>query len=84
MKNFGYKTNKQGFSVGTGFEIYDDTKIGIGTSNYIEKISTNSNASARQKKQAGNYFDSFLNLNLDLIKEIKNFKPQKVLEVDTF
>ena len=29
LKNFGYKTNKQGFSVGTGFEIYDDTRIGM-------------------------------------------------------
>ena len=74
LKNFGYKTNKQGFSVGTGFEIYDDTKIGIGTSNYIEKISTNSNASARQKKQAGNYFDSFLNLNLDYDKRDQKFQ----------
>ena len=74
LKNFGYKTNKQGFSVGTGFEIYDDTKIGLGTSNYLEKISTNSNASARQKKQAGNYFDSFLNLNLDYDKRDQKFQ----------
>jgi len=74
LKNFGYKTNKQGFSVGTGFEIYDDTKIGLGTSNYLEKISTNSNASVRQKKQAGNYFDSFLNLNLDYDKRDQKFQ----------
>ena len=74
LKNFGYKTNKQGFSIGTGFEIYDDTKFGIGISNYLEKISTNSNASARQKKQSGNYFDSFLNLNLDLDKRDQKFQ----------
>ena len=74
LKNFGYKTNKQGFSVGTGFEIYDDTRIGIGTSNFLEKISTNSNASARQKKQAGNYFDSFLNLDLDFDKRDQKFQ----------
>ena len=74
LKNFGYKTNKQGFSLGTGFEIYDDTRIGMGTSNFLEKISTNSNASARQKKQAGNYFDSFLNLNLDFDKRDQKFQ----------
>ena len=74
LKNFGYKTNKQGFSVGTGFEIFDYTRLGLGTSNYLEKISTNSNASARQKKQAGNYFDSFLNLNLDYDKRNQKFQ----------
>ena len=51
LENFGYKTNKTGFTLGTGFEIYDDTRFNIGTSNYYEKISTNSNASTRQKKQ---------------------------------
>ena len=77
LKNFGYKTNKQGFSVGTGFEIYDDTRLGIGTSNYLEKITTNSNASARQKKQTGNYFDSFLNINLDLDKRNQKFQTSE-------
>ena len=74
LKNFGYKTNKQGFSVGTGFEIFDDTRVGIGTSNYLEKITTNSSASAMQKKQTGNYFDSFLKLNLDFDKRNQKFQ----------
>ena len=42
--------------------------------NYLEKITTNSSASARQKKQAGNYFDSFLNLNLDYDKRNQKFQ----------
>ena len=74
LKNFGYKTNKQGFSIGTGFEIYDDTKLGIGTSNYFEDITTNKNASTMQKKQAGNYFDSFINLNIDYDKRNQRFQ----------
>ena len=74
LKEFGYKTNKNGFALGTGFEIYDDTKFGIGTSNFIEKITTNSNASARQKKQEGNYWDTFLNLNLDYDKRNQKFQ----------
>ena len=74
LKNFGYKTNKNGFSIGTGFEIYDDTTLGLGTSNFLEKITTNSTASARQKAQAGNYFDSFINLNVDYDKRNQKFQ----------
>ena len=74
LENFGYKTNKTGFTLGTGFEIYDDTILNIGTSNYYEKISTNSNASVRQKKQEGNYWDTFLNFNLDYDKRNQKFQ----------
>ena len=77
LENFGYKTNKTGFSYGTGFEIYDDTKINLGNSNFYEKISTNSTASARQKKQEGNYWDSFLNLNLDYDKRNQKFQTSE-------
>jgi outer membrane protein insertion porin family len=57
---FGYKTNKTGFSVGTNFEFLNNLKLGIGNSNYYEKIQTDSTASARQKLQEGNYWDSFI------------------------
>ncbi len=66
LKDFGYKTNKTGFSFGTSFEFLDNFDIGLGNSNYYEKIDTDSNASARQKTQEGNYWDSFLNLDFDL------------------
>ena len=74
LKDFGYKTNKYGFNFGTAFEIFDDSRFGIGTSNYYEKISTNSSASARQKKQEGNYWDSFVNLNFDYDKRNQKFQ----------
>ena len=70
----GYKTNKQGFALGTSFEYLKDFNLGVGTSNYFEKIETNSTASARQKKQEGNYYDSFLNLNFDYDKRNKKFQ----------
>ena len=70
----GYKTNRQGFSIGTNFEYLDDFNLGIGTANYFEKIETNSSASARQKKQAGNYYDTFINLNFDYDKRNKKFQ----------
>ena len=73
----GYKTNKQGFSIGTNFEYLDSLNLGLGTSNYFEKIETNSTASARQKKQSGNYYDSFLNLNFDYDKRNKKFQTNE-------
>ncbi len=74
LTNFGYKTNKTGFSVGTYFEIYDDLNLGLGNSNYYEKIVTDSTASVRQKKQEGNYWDTFINLNLDYDKRNQKFQ----------
>ncbi|WP_440614441.1 outer membrane protein assembly factor BamA [Candidatus Pelagibacter sp. HIMB1748] len=74
LKSFGYKTNKYGFSVGTYFEYLDDLNLGIGTSNFYEKIDTNTTASARQKKQQGDYWDTFLNLNFDLDKRNQKFQ----------
>ncbi len=65
LKTFGYKTNRTGFSFGTSFEFLDKFDIGLGNSNYYEKIDTDSSASARQKTQKGNYWDSFLNLSFD-------------------
>jgi outer membrane protein insertion porin family len=40
-----------------------------------EKIETDSTASALQKKQEGNYWDSFLNLSFDYDKRNQKFKP---------
>ena len=74
LTDFGYKTNKYGFNFGTEFEFFDDTGFGLGTSNFYEKISTNSSASARQKKQAGNYWDSFVNLKFDYDKRNQKFQ----------
>ncbi len=65
LKNFGYKTNKNGFTVGTNFEYLRNFKIGVGNSHYYEKIDTDSTASTRQQAQEGNYWDSFLNLRFD-------------------
>ena len=74
LTNFGYKTNKTGFSVGTNFEYYDDLFLGAGTSNFYERIETNSSASTRQKKQEGDYWDSFLNITLNYDKRNQKFQ----------
>ena len=72
-KTFGYKTNKIGFSVGTAFEYFDDLNLAINLDNYYEKISTDGSASALQKTQDGNYWDTFLNLGFDQDKRNQKY-----------
>ena len=74
LTDSGYKTNKTGFGFGTSFEYQDDVIIGIGQDSFYEKIETNSSASTRQKAQAGNYWDTFLNVDLDYDKRNQKYK----------
>ena len=74
LTDSGYKTNKTGFGFGTNFEYQDDVFIGLGQDSYYEKIETNSSASTRQKSQAGNYWDTFLNLNLNYDKRNQKYR----------
>lgn len=74
LTNFGYKSNKTGFSLGTKFEYRDDLFLGLGSSSYYEKIETDSSASTRQKKQEGDYWDTFLNIDLNYDKRNQRFK----------
>jgi outer membrane protein insertion porin family len=73
-KTFGYKTTKTGFSFGTNFEYLNDFYLGLNNSNFYEVIETNSTASAQQQAQEGNYWDSFLNLNMNYDKRNQKFQ----------
>ncbi len=73
-KLFGYKTNKTGLSIGTNYEFLDDLYLGLGTTNFYEKIETNETASDRQQSQEGNYWDSFINLDFDYDKRNQKFQ----------
>ena len=74
VETSGYKSNVTGFSIGTKFEYLDDLIFGLSTRNIIEKIDVDASASARQKKQDGNYFDSFI--GLDFFYDKRNQKYQ--------
>jgi outer membrane protein insertion porin family len=74
LKNFGYKSNKTGFSVGSGFELYDDLYWNTGVSSYVEKLETDSTASASMKKQEGSYFDTFFNHTFSYDKRDQRYK----------
>ncbi len=72
--DFGYKSTKTGFEIGTGFEYYKDLNLGLSTSSFYEKIETNNTASARQQSQEGDYWDTFVKLNFDYDKRNQKFK----------
>ncbi len=74
LSNFGYKSSKYGSIIGTKFEYLEDLNLGLETSAYIERIETDSTASARQKTQDGNYFDNYLNLSFDYDKRNQKYK----------
>jgi outer membrane protein insertion porin family len=73
--DYGYKTNRTGFSYGTRFEIFDDLFFGLGSTNFYEDIQTDSTASALQRAQQGDYWDTFVNLDFTLDKRNQKFKP---------
>ena len=74
LKNFGYKSNKTGFSVGSGSELYDDLYWNTGISSYVEKLDTDITASASMKKQEGSYFDTFFNHTISYDKRNEKYK----------
>ena len=74
LKDFGYESNKTGFSVGSGFEFYEDLYWNTGLSSFIEKLETDSTASASIKKQEGSYFDTYFNQSFSYDKRNQKFK----------
>ena len=73
-KNFGYASTKTGFSIGSGFEYFDNIFLNTGISTYVEKLETDSTASNSIKRQAGSYFDTFFNYTFDY--DMRNQKFQ--------
>ena len=74
LANFGYKSNKTGFSIGSNFEFYDDLYWNTGISSYVEKLDTDVSASATMKKQEGSYFDTFFNQTFSYDKRNQKYK----------
>ncbi len=73
-ETFGYKTNKTGFRIGTNFEYLNDFYLGLNSSNFYERIETNSTASSQQQAQEGNYWDSFIKFDMNYDKRNQKFQ----------
>jgi len=74
LKNFGYRSSKTGLSIGSGYEFYDDLYWNTGISSYVEKLDTDSTASASMKKQDGSYFDTLFNQTFSYDKRNQKYK----------
>ena len=74
MTENGYESSKTGFSIGTGFEQYENVYFTPRISIYIEDLTTNSKASNSLKKQSGSYTESNFSYGLDY--DMRNQKFQ--------
>ena len=75
ITNFGYKTKKNGFLVGTGLELYEDFYFKPSISFYNENIETASSASNLLQRQQGNYLDLDFKYNILFDKRDQKFQP---------
>ena len=74
LTDSGYESTNTGFSLGTGFEQYDDFYFRPTFSTTYEELNTNSSASANLKKQKGTYFTSQIGYTLDFDKRNQKFQ----------
>jgi outer membrane protein insertion porin family len=75
LSDFGYKTTKQEFSLGTSFEQYENLFFSPETSIAFEELETNSSASTQLKKQKGSYQDFYFNYGLKYDLRDSAYRP---------
>ena len=74
LTDYGYETNKTGFSLGSAWEQYDDVRFSPTINAFYEKLDTNQSATANLKKQEGEYFDTSFSYGLDMDKRNQRFQ----------
>ena len=74
LTDYGYKTKKTGFSLGSGWEQYEDIIFRPKISSYFENLDTNQTASTNLKKQEGSYFDTVFIYGIDLDKRNQRYQ----------
>ena len=74
LTNFGYKTTKTGFTLGSKFEYYEDVFLSPSVTTYYESLKTDTSASETLKKQKGTYFDTDINYLIDYDKRNQKFQ----------
>ena len=75
LTNYGYKTTKTGFTLGSGFEYFEDVTLAPSITTYYESLKTDKTASANLKKQKGTYFDTDFNYLIDFDKRNQKYQP---------
>jgi outer membrane protein insertion porin family len=74
LTDYGFKTENTGFSLGSSFEQYENTKLSPSFSIDYEDMETNATASTNLKKQQGTYLDAYINYSLDY--DLRDLKYQ--------
>ena len=75
LAEFGYKSSNTGFSLGTGYEQFEDLYFRPRLSASYDKIETSNDASASLKKQKGDYLATKFIYDLDYDKRNRRFQP---------
>ena len=84
LSKFGYKNRKTGFSFGTSYEQFEDIYFSPSLSIFQENLETGSKASASQKKNAGDYFETDLKYRFTLNKLNQNYQPSEGYKTSFF
>ena len=71
----GYESSKTGFSLGTGFEQYEDIFLSTGLAASFEDIEVETSASDSIKKMDGSYFNVDLSYGVIVDKRNQPFQP---------
>ena len=74
LTNFGYKTTKTGFTLGSRFEYFEDVFISPSIDTYYESLKTDASASTNLQNQKGTYFDADINYLFDYDKRNQKFQ----------
>ena len=77
LSNYGYKSNKEGFSIGLNYEQYKDVFFSPTISLYHDNLETDASASASRKRQEGDYVDAEFSYGLTLNRLDSNFQPRE-------
>ena len=75
MSVSGYKTSNTGFSIGTGFQQYENLYFSPSIETTFENLQTSSKASSVLKKQEGDYFDLYFNYGLNYDVRNRSYQP---------
>jgi len=75
MSDSGYESTDTGFSLGTGFEQYENFFISPEFSIFHNKLETDASASSTIKKMEGNYFAAALGYGITSDKRDRKFQP---------
>ena len=75
LSSAGFESTKNGFSLGTSYEQFEDVRFSPKFSIYVEDLKTTALARKTLKKQEGSYFENRFSYNFDWDTRDKRYQP---------